>query len=296
MIQLGRQQNLTVLRISTIGAYIGEESDPLAVFAKASVTNTSSLAQTTEVLLPNNEMTDEKPKVGDSVRAFIYLDSEDRPVATLKKPPLSVGEVAKLTVKDVNNIGAFLDWGLPKDLLLPYKEQLRKVRPGENVLVSLYVDKSHRLCATMDIYRHLRTDSDYKVSDQVTGTVYQLIDTFGAYVAVDDTFSAMIPKRELVCEVRPGDSMKFRVTKVQPDGKLELSMREPGYRQLFIDCDVIIRKLKDSPDCFLPYHDKSSSDDIKSAFNMSKNSFKRACGHLMKEQKLDILDNGIKLR
>ncbi len=296
MIQLGKQQNLKVLRISPIGAYIGEERDPLAVFSNTAVSNTSSLTETTEILLPNNEMRDIKPAEGDTVRAFIYLDSEDRPVATLRKPPIVLGETARLTVKDVNRVGAFLDWGLPKDLLLPYKEQTGKVEPGETVLVGLYIDKSHRLCATMDVYKMLRTDSEYKVSDQVNGTVYQLIDSFGAYVAVDDCFSGMIPKRELVSKVKIGENYKLRVTKVQPDGKLELSMREPGYRQLFIDADKIMELLGKTSDGFLPYHDKSDPEDIKSEFNMSKNSFKRACGHLMKEGKLDILDNGIKIK
>ncbi|MCR5686156.1 MAG: RNA-binding protein [Lachnospiraceae bacterium] len=296
MIQLGKQQNLKVLRFSSVGAYIGEERDPLSVFAGTSQANASSLTDITEVLLPNNELGEKKPAVSDTVRAFVYLDSEDRPVATLKQPMITVGAIARLTVREVNRVGAFLDWGLPKDLLLPYKEQTRKVSTGENVLVSLYVDKSHRLCATMNIYKLLRTDSEYRVSDQVIGTVYQLIDNFGAYVAVDDIFSGMIPKRELVSAVKPGDIMKLRVTKVQPDGKLELSMREPGYRQLFIDADLIMNELKKTADGFLPYHDKSSSDELKSRFNMSKNSFKRACGHLLKEGRIEILDNGIRIK
>ena len=294
MIQLGKVQTLEVLRLTSIGAYIGEPADPLAVFAGKPSANPSSLTDIKDVLLPANEI--KKPlQAGDTVRAFIYLDSQDRPIASLKDPVFTIGTIASLEVRDVNKMGAFLEWGYPKQLFLPYKEQTVRPKPGDHVLVTLYVDRSGRLCATMKLYHHLRLDSPYKASDRVHGTVYETDGRHGAYVAVDNLFSGMIPVKELIREVNVGDSLSLRVSRVLDDGKLELSMREPGYLQIHIDCDAIIEELKKSPSGFLPYNDASGAATIKERFSMSKNSFKRAIGHLMKENKIEITEKGIRL-
>lgn len=295
MIQLGKKQDLEVLRTTSIGVYLGEARDPLAIFSRATEGNTASITDKTDILLPKNELSTPL-KVGDRVRAFVYLDSEDRPVATLKAPALSIGAIAPLRVTDVNKVGAFLDWGLPKELFLPYKEQTSKVQPGDTVLVTLYVDKSKRLCATMKLYKHLRLDSEYIKEDWVNGTVYELSDAYGAYIAVDNTFSGLIPSKELVRRVKIGESLRLRVVRVLEDGKLELSMREPSYLQLGTDCDVVYRELEASAEGFLPFHDKSDGLLIRNRFNMSKNSFKRAIGHLMKEGKILIKEDGIYLK
>lgn len=294
MIQLGRVQTLTVLRMTSVGAYLGETRDPLAIFARDSVANTSSITDKTDILLPKNEIKSEL-NIDDSVRAFVYLDSEDRPVATLKEPVLTIGGIALLKVKDVNRIGAFLDWGLPKDLFLPYKEQNGNLRPGDSVPVTLYVDRSGRLCATMKLYKHLRLDSEYRVKDWVNATVYELSDEYGAYVAVDNLFSGLIPRKELMRPLKLGEQLKLRVSRVLDDGKLELSMREESYLQLDIDCTTVYNRLRESLTGYLPYSDKSDADDIKSEFNMSKNSFKRAIGHLMKQHLIIIEEKGIRL-
>lgn len=294
MIQLGREQNLSVLRQTSVGAYLGEERDPLAIFSRDSSGNSASITDRTDILLPKNEIKSQL-NIGDTVRAFVYLDSEDRPIATLRKPILTIGSFAALTVKDVNRVGAFLDWGLPKDLFLPYKEQTAPIKSGDTVLVTLYIDKSKRLCATMKLYKHLRTDSEYKASDWADGMVYELSDNFGAFVAIDNMFSGLIPKKELMRNVKVGERLHLRITRVLDDGKLELSMREPGYLQLGSDCEVVLKALKESSIGFLPYHDKSDADIIKSEFNMSKNSFKRAIGHLMKEGLIKIHEGGIEL-
>ncbi len=295
MIQLGKEQDLKVLRTASVGVYLGEERDPLAVFVRADSANTASITDRTDILLPKNEIKSGL-NIGDIVRAFVYLDSEDRPIATLRKPMLTIGSFAMLTVKDINKIGAFLDWGLAKDLFLPYREMTCSPAVGDRVLVTLYVDKSKRLCATMKLYKHLRTDSDYEKPDWADGTVYELSDEHGAYVAIDNLFSGMIPARELMRPVKVGETLRLRITKVLPDGKLELSMREPGYLQLGDDCEIIYNKLKAAKNGFLPFHDRSDPKLIKSEFNMSKNSFKRAIGHLMKDDLIDILDDGIKIR
>lgn len=293
MIQLGKEQNLEVLRTTSIGAYLGEERDPLAVFVRSTTTNQSSITDKTDILLPKNEFT-KAPVVGEKLRCFVYLDSEDRPVATLKKPSLTLGTITMLRCVQVNKVGAFLDWGLPKDLFLPYKEQTYKINEGDKVLVTLYVDKSKRLCATMKLYKYLRQDSEYKKGDKVQGYIYELNDKAGAYVAVDKCFSGLIPKRDLVSTVHIGDELELRVSRVLEDGKLELSMREPGYMQLGADCDTILARLSEAAGGFLPTNDKTDSEVIRRTYGMSKISFKRAIGHLMKQGKIQIQADGIK--
>ena len=198
-----------------------------------------------------------------------------------------------LPVKEVTKIGAFLSWGLAKDLLLPFKEQIVKVKEGDGVLVALYIDKSSRLCATAKVYDYLRTDSEYHENDTVTGVVYEIIDAFGAYVAVDNRYSAMIPKQELFNPLKLGDIVTAYVRRVLPDGKLTLSLRGPAYLELSGDAAKIYDKLIASGG-FLPYHDKTDPETIKSVFSLSKNAFKRAVGHLLKEGKITLSGVGIK--
>ena len=287
MILLGRMQTLRVVKKTDFGVYLsdqGMEPDTSFVPEKNEVVDVPS------ILLPKAQAKD--LTTGDTVEVFIYKDSEDRPIATTAKPNLAMGEIARLTVKEVTNIGAFLDWGLAKDLFLPFKEQTFRVQKGDSVLVSLYIDKSSRLCATAKVYNALKADSPYQREDQVSGTVYEIIDAFGAYVAVDDMFSALIPKKELFTTLKPGEKVSARVTKVQPDGRLVLSIREKSYLQMDTDSALIYDALVKAGG-FLPYHDKTSPDLIKAKFGLSKNAFKRAIGHLQKEGKLLIEDDGI---
>ena len=287
MILLGRMQTLRVVKKTDFGVYLsdqGMEPDTSFVPEKNEVVDVPS------ILLPKAQAKD--LTTGDTVEVFIYKDSEDRPIATTAKPNLAMGEIARLTVKEVTNIGAFLDWGLAKDLFLPFKEQTFRVQKGDSVLVSLYIDKSSRLCATAKVYNTLKANSPYQREDQVSGTVYEIIDAFGAYVAVDDMFSALIPKKELFTTLKPGEKVSARVTKVQPDGRLVLSIREKSYLQMDTDSALIYDALVKAGG-FLPYHDKTSPDLIKAKFGLSKNAFKRAIGHLQKGGKLLIEDDGI---
>ena len=200
-----------------------------------------------------------------------------------------------MSCTESTQLGAFLDWGLLKDLFLPFKEQTYRVKKGDQVLVTLYLDKSSRLCASMKVYKLLKTDSPYVANDHVEGLVYELSDEHGAFVAVDNKYSAMIPVRELVKSVKIGDRPQLRVSKVLPDGKLELAMREQAHIQLNDDCTQIYEELKASKKGFLPYHDKTESLIIKNKFNMSKIAFKRAIGHLYKQGLIQIKDDGIYL-
>ena len=287
MILLGRMQTLRVVKKTDFGVYLSDQGiEPDTSF----VPDKKEVVDIPSILLPKAQAKD--LTTGNTVEVFIYKDSEDRPIATTAKPTLTMGEIARLTVKEVTNIGAFLDWGLAKDLFLPFKEQTFRVQKGDSVLVSLYIDKSSRLCATAKVYNALKSNSPYQREDQVSGTVYEIIDAFGAYVAVDDRYSALIPNKELFTTLKPGEKVSARVTKVQPDGRLVLSIREKSYLQMDTDSALIYDALVKAGG-FLPYHDKTSPELIKAKFGLSKNAFKRAIGHLQKEGKLLIEEDGI---
>jgi len=246
-----------------------------------------------EVLLPKNQVTEDMG-VGSEIEVFLYKDSEDRMIATRLVPIIKIGEIKKLRVKEVNKIGAFLDWGLPKDLLLPFKEQIYDIKSGDEILVTVYIDLSDRLCATMDLYSRLSLLPPYQKDDMVKGTVYQVHEQFGAYVAVDNKYSALVPKKELHRELKPGEEIEARVLEVKEDGKLDLSLRQKAYVQMDADSALILDKLKQAGRS-LPYHDKSSAEEIKEEFNLSKAAFKRAIGRLYKERAIVIEKDGIRL-
>lgn len=276
MIKLGEVQTLEVLKSTDFGVYlceIGQKSED-------------------SILLPKNQVPSGL-QTKDEIEVFVYKDSEDRPIATTTIPPLTLGKTAVLKVKEVTTIGAFLDWGLVKDLLLPFKEQTERVQLGKEVLVGLYKDKSDRLCATMKVYDYLDCDSPYKKDDRVTGMVYEIIDSFGAFVAVDNHYCGLIPTKELHRPLKVGTQVEARVIQVKEDGKLDLSIREKAYVQMDTDSEMIFKKLQEA-NGFLPYHDKTDADVIKTEFNLSKNAFKRAIGRLLKEGKINITDKGIK--
>lgn len=246
-----------------------------------------------EVLLPKNQVTEDM-RVGSEIEVFLYKDSEDRMIATRLVPYIKIGEIKKLKVKEVNKIGAFLDWGLPKDLLLPFKEQIYDIKSGDEILVTVYIDLSDRLCATMDLYSRLSLLPPYQKDDMVKGTVYQVHEQFGAYVAVDNKYSALVPKKELHRELKPGDEIEARVLEVKEDGKLDLSLRQKAYVQMDADSALILDKLKQAGGS-LPYQDKSSAEEIKEEFGLSKAAFKRAIGRLYKERVIVIEKDGIRL-
>ena len=222
----------------------------------------------------------------------MYKDSSDRLIATVNEPKLTLGESAILKVAQVGKFGAFLDWGLEKDLFLPFKEQTYKVKPGDECLVGLYIDKSQRLCATMKVYEYLTSDSPYQKDDQVEGIVYEVSDNFGAFVAVDGKYSALVPKREAPKSLRPGMKIHARVTEVKPDGKLNLSVREKAFIQMDADAELIVKRMEEHGGK-LPFTDKADPEKIKNELGLSKNAFKRAVGRLLKENKVIITEKSI---
>lgn len=279
MMEFGKMQTLEVMKVKDFGVYLAESvrcSDPLEK----------------GVLLPKKQVP-EGIGIGDKLEVFLYKDSEDRIIATTTVPKVSIGETAVLEVLDTSRIGAFLDMGLEKDLLLPFKEQTHPVRKGEKVLVALYVDKSRRLAATMKVYPYLRSDAPYHAGDEVNGFIFEINPDLGAFVAVDERFHGMIPKRELFGGFKVGQEVHARVTKVREDGKLDLSAREKAHNQIFTDAELVMQVIMEF-DGVLPFNDKASPEVIAREFKLSKNAFKRAVGHLLKEGRIEITEKNIK--
>lgn len=275
MIKLGEKQSLAIVKRTEFGVYLGTEEE--------------------KVLLPKKQVP-ENANIGDEIEVFIYRDSMDRLLATVHEPKLTLGQVATLEVKEIGKIGAFLDWGLEKDLFLPFKEQTYRVHEGDRCLVALYIDKSSRLCATMNVYKYLGTTDQYRRGDMVSGTAYQFIEKFGMYVAVDDMFQGLIPKKELYGEPKVGQKLTgLRVTNVTEDGRLELAIREVSYLQRDEDAEKILAVIEEF-DGVLPFSDKASPEVIKRELDMSKAAFKRAVGKLLKEGKIELSETSIRLR
>ncbi len=271
MMKLGKRQVLTVVKKVDFGVYLGSNEE--------------------RVLLPKKQVP-AGIEPGDPIEVFLYKDSDDRLIATTNEPKIELGKLAVLDVVDTGKFGAFLNWGLEKDLFLPFKQQTAKVEKGDQCLVSLYIDKSQRLCATMRVYELLSTNSPYKKDDEVQGIVYDTSDNFGTFVAVDNQFSALIPKKDSFGNFRVGQTVTARVAAVKPDGKLDLSVKDKIPMQMDKDAEMILAKIEKCGGV-LPFTDKADPELIKKEFNMSKNAFKRAVGRLFKERKIQINEKNI---
>lgn len=274
MMKIGKRQVLTVVKKVDFGVYLGSDEE--------------------KVLLPKRQVP-EGIDLGDPVEVFLYKDSDDRLIATTNEPKVELGELAVLKVVDTSKFGAFLDWGLEKDLFLPFKQQTTKVQKGDQCLVTLYVDKSERLCATTRIYDLLKKDSPYKKDDEVQGIIYEISDNFGAFVAVDNQFSALIPKKDTFGNLKVGQMVQARVAAVKADGKLDLSIKDKIPMQMEKDAEMIYARIQ-ACGGELPFTDKADAELIKQEFNMSKNAFKRAIGRLLKEKKVEITQKGIAIQ
>lgn len=274
MIQIGKKQCLNIVSRTDFGVYLGTKEE--------------------KVLLPVKQVPADV-EIGDALTVFVYRDSQDRLIATTNTPKIELDQIAKLKVAQTSQIGAFLDWGLEKDLFLPFKEQTYKVKPGDECLVVLYVDKSSRLCASMRrVYNYLVPADCYEKDSQVSGTVIEINPDYGAYVAIDDKYYGMIPNNELFSKVNIGDRIEGRVVKVRDDGKLMIGLRKKAYLQMDDDSQFVLDEIKKRGGR-LPFNDKASPELIRSQFNMSKNEFKRAVGRLFKERKIVINPDSIEL-
>ncbi|MDF2502706.1 MULTISPECIES: S1-like domain-containing RNA-binding protein [Clostridium] len=279
MIDIGKFNKLEVVRQSDFGYFLDAKTD-----------NTND-----DVLLPNGNCADKEINVGDEVNAFIYRDSKNRLVATLKEPYATAFQLCYLKVVSVTDIGAFADFGLDRDLFVPMKEQNYLLVPENKYLFYIYIDKTNRLAATTFIDDYLENTEDDLIGKDVEGTVYGFQTNGSIMVAIDNKYRGVILKNEYFSRIIPGEVIKLRVKKHFEDGKMSLTPRKfPKDERLSLE-DIILQYLKDH-DGFMPYNDKSSPSDIKEVFNQSKNYFKNALGGLMKQGLIVQSKEGTKLK
>lgn len=278
MIKLGEMQELEITKKVDFGVYLKSFDD-----AKGE----------DRVLLPLKQVP-ENTNIGDKVKVFVYKDSNDRVIATTKRPKIVMGEIAYLRVVQMTRIGAFLNWGLEKDLFLPFKEQIGDIKLNGEYLFGLYIDKSERLCATMNLFKVLRTDSPYKVNDMVKGTVFSLKRGLGAMVAVEGKYLGLIHEGEILKPLHAGDVVEVRVSHIKEDGKLDLSLKDAPRLQIDKDGERILNAVVKNKG-LLPLNDDSSPEDINSMIGLSKSSFKKAAGRLMKRNVIEMTREGIRM-
>lgn len=275
MIQLGKKQELEIKRFTNVGAFLSDELD------------------SQDILLPR-KFVKKDWQVGKKIKVFVYKDNEERPIATTINPKIQLGELALLQVIDINKYGAFLDWGLEKDLFLPYDEQVVKVKKHDYYLVALYLDKSNRLTATTRVDEFFSKDVIYRENDMVKGIVYSFDMEIGAFILVDGKYNAMLHKDEFDGIMKVGDRVKLRVKMVKPDGKLDLTRENRAHEHLAGDSEHIYNILRDNGG-FLRVNDKSDPRLIRSIFKMSKSQFKRSIGRLYKQRRITINKDGIRI-
>lgn len=268
MIRFGDYNELKVAREASFGLYLDKETG-----------NTSD-----DILLPTGSIVGEKPKVGDSVRVFIYRDSKDRLVATMKEPKVTVDNIAVLPVSSVTNFGAFVSFGLERDILVPKREMKFPLLPGKEYLFFIYEDKTGRLAASTEVGRYLDVpeEEQYKVGDTVSGIVYDKQTNGTLEVAIDDKYPGIILMNEYFFDIQPGDRITGTVKKILEDGRISFTPRKKMAEAKEELSDTILRYLEEH-DGFMPFNDKSTPDEIKRKWNSSKNYFKIALGNLMKK-------------
>lgn len=278
MIQLGKRNDMKVLRMVDFGAYL-------------------DAGDVGEILLPSRYVP-EGCKEGDEVNVFVYLDSEERLVATTQQSLVEVNHFACLEVKWVNEHGAFLDWGLMKDLFCPFREQKQKMQVGSKYVVYAYIDAvTYRIVASAKLEKFLSNETpDYERWDEVDVMVCQKTD-LGFKVIVDEKFYGMLFEKDVFKPLKKGDRMKAYIKQVRPDGKIDIVLqKESGREHVEGVAERLMQELFASNGGSLPFHDKSDPEEIYAAFGVSKKAFKRAVGDLYKRNLITLTDNGIELR
>lgn len=276
MINIGQYNKLKVDRKVDFGFYLIDEDK-------------------NAVLLPNKSIEGNEVEVGNEVEAFVYRDSDDRPVATMKKPLITIGKIACLEVNGACSFGAFADMGLERDILIPLKEQKYKLVTGKKYLLYAYVDKTGRLAATTYVDQYVAIGDGYNLDDEVEVIAYGKGEGKTIRVAIDGKYQAIILGNEYYTEIYPGDQFKVRVTKIYDNGVIGVATRQKRLDEREILREKILAYMEKNGG-YMSLSDKSTPDDIKSTFNTSKNYFKMALGGLMKEGKIEQSIHGTKIK
>ena len=273
-LELGRYNRLTIVRRSDHGLYLSGGPE--------------------DILLPNRYVP-EGAKEGDEIDVFVYLDAEERLTATTETPKAQVGDFAWLQAAWVNNYGAFLDWGLMKDLFVPFREQKMKMQKGKSYLVHLHIDpETYRIMASAKVERYLSTDfPPYHGGDEVDILIWQKTD-LGFKAIVENRFCGMLFDAEIFRQLRSGDRLKAYVKQVRPDGKIDLSLQKKGQKAVHDFSDALLEHLQNNGG-FTPLGDKSPAEEIHTLFGVSKKVFKKAVGDLYKQHLITIEPEGLRL-
>jgi predicted RNA-binding protein (virulence factor B family) len=275
MIHLGQYNSLTLLRITPPGAYLGDDEDNV-------------------VLLPTKYIP-ENIEIGDTIDVFVYLDSEDRIISTTKKPYLELHGFAALKVNQVSHFGAFLDWGIEKDLFVPFKEQKQKMEEGKRYIVHLYLDEAtQRLVASSKIRKYLEFEHILVNTNDEVDLLIADSTELGRNVIVNDTYSGLIFLNDITKVLKFGERCKGFVKNIRPDGKLDISLEKIGFVRMESNCEKIVELLKQN-EGILYLTDKSDPDKIREEVGMSKKTFKNAIGMLYKQRLISLEKNHIKL-
>ncbi len=270
--ELGKYNTLKILRDTKVGLFLGDDEN--------------------DVLLPKKYV----PKdffIGDEITVFIYLDHEERLVATTLKPYVKLNEFAHLKVNYVNKFGAFLDWGLEKDLFVPFKEQAKQMEIGKRYLIYMYLDEqTNRLVATSKVNKYFAEDiPSYEPQEEVEVMISHFTD-LGVNVIIDNKYKGLAFSGEVFKDLKLGTKTKAYIKQIRPDGKIDVTFKKLGVEAIDDDALVILKELK-ANNGFLGLHDKSHPEDIKTVLQMSKKAFKKAVGSLYKNRIIDIKNNGI---
>lgn len=275
MIQLGKRNILTILRHTSVGVYLGDNEN-------------------SEVLLPQ-KYSSGTMNVGEQIDVFIYKDSEDRIIATTEEPFIEVGQFGLLKAVSVNKIGAFLDWGLEKDILVPFKEQRHKMFEGFEYVVFVYIDEeSQRIVASSKINRFFeKTNIELEQGQEVDLLVYDESD-LGFSCVIDNAYQGLIYANDVYQDIRIGDFLKGYIKLVRPDKLVDISLQPVGFKHVLSSTDLILDYLK-AHEGFLNMTDKSSPEEIEKRFNMSKATFKKSIGILYRQRKVVLKEDGVHL-
>ena len=281
MIEIGKYNTLTILRDTQVGLFLGNpELDPEGIH---------------DVLLPNKYV----PKVfeiGEALIVFVYLDHEQRPVATTLEPYILLNEFALLRVNYTNQVGAFMDWGMEKDILVPFKEQARPMEKGKRYLVYLYLDeKTNRLVASSKLNQFLKNENLTVEKGEEVDLIVSHITELGINVIINEKYKGLMYKDEVYDDaIRTGDRMRGYIKAIRPDNKIDVSLQIQGYQSIEPNAEKILDELRASRG-FLRLTDNSHPEDIKTVLKMSKKTFKKAIGALYREQRIEIKEDGIYL-